>query len=123
MKNTLRIGEAIYQILKEFKNVYPLVADEGTKFPFIIYKRSSGYTQSAKDGLFTVVANIDILVAAQSYEASIELADKVLTKLESSRGIIADYNIHEIRMIDSNEIWMDNTFVQNLKMKVEFSVF
>ena len=41
MKNTLRIGEAIYARLKQFKNVYPLVADEGTTFPFMIYRRSS----------------------------------------------------------------------------------
>lgn len=122
MKNTLQIGEVIYHLLHEFKNVYPLVADEGTTFPFIIYKRTSGYSNSAKDGLFSIVANIDVLVAAQSYEESIELADKILTKLESSNGHIVGYDVWSIKMIDSSEVWVENTFVQTLKFRVEFNL-
>lgn len=122
MKNTLRIGEAIYALLKDFKNVYPLVADEGTTFPFIIYKRSSGYSQSTKDGIWSSVANIDVLIAAQSYEDSIELADKVLLRLESARGSISGFDIWGIRMVDSHEVWMENSFIQELKFRVEFSL-
>ena len=62
MKNTLRIGEVIYARLKQFKNVYPLVADEGTTFPFMIYRRSSGYSISTKDGIYSAVANIDVMI-------------------------------------------------------------
>lgn len=122
MKNTLRIGEAIYTLLKDFKNVYPLVADEGTTFPFIIYKRSSGYSQSSKDGIWSSVANVDVLVAAQSYEDSIELADKVLLRLESARGLISGFDVISIRMIDSHETWIENSFIQELKFRVEFSL-
>lgn len=121
MKNTLRIGEAIYAILKDFKNVYPLVADEGTTFPFMIYRRSSGYSQSSKDGIYSVISNIDIMVAAQSYEESVELADKVLQRLESARGHIAGFDIWKIRMIDCNESFIENSFIQELKFAVEFS--
>lgn len=121
MKNTLRIGEAIYAILKDFKNVYPLVADEGTTFPFMIYRRSSGYSQSSKDGIYSVVSNIDIMIAAQSYEESVELADKVLQKLETTKGIVAGFDIWKIRMIDSNESYIENSFIQELKFAVEFS--
>lgn len=120
MKNTLRIGEAIYFILKEFKNVYPIVADEGTTFPFMIYRRSSGYTASTKDNIWSSVANIDIMIAAQSYEESIELADKVLVQLESIRGNVVGYNILCIRLIDSNESYIENSFIQELKFTVEF---
>ena len=58
MKNTLRIGDAIYTILKEFKNVYPVKADEGTTFPFIIYRRVSGDNKSSKDGIYSSIAHI-----------------------------------------------------------------
>lgn len=121
MKNTLQIGEVIYTLLSEFKNVYPLIADEGTTFPFIIYKRSSGYSNAAKDGLYSIIANIDVIIAAQSYEESIELADKVLYKLETSNGLIAGYDVWNIKMVDSNEIWTDNTFLQTLKFRIEFA--
>ena len=122
MKNTLRIGEVIYARLKQFKNVYPLVADEGTTFPFMIYRRSSGYSISTKDGIYSAVANIDVMIAAQSYEESIELADKVLLQLESTRGNVAGFDIWNIRMVDSNETYIENSFIQELKFSVEFSL-
>lgn len=122
MKNTLRIGEVIYARLKQFKNVYPLVADEGTTFPFMIYRRSSGYSISTKDGIYSAVANIDVMIAAQSYEESIELADKVLLQLESTRGNVAGFDIWSIRMVDSNETYIENSFIQELKFSVEFSL-
>lgn len=122
MKNTLRIGEVIYARLKQFKNVYPLVADEGTTFPFMIYRRSSGYSISTKDGIYSAVANIDVMIAAQSYEESIELADKVLLQLESTRGNVEGFDIWSIRMVDSNETYIENSFIQELKFSVEFSL-
>lgn len=122
MKNTLRIGEVIYARLKQFKNVYPLVADEGTTFPFMIYRRSSGYSISTKDGIWSSVANIDVMIAAQSYEESIELADKVLLQLESTRGNVGGFDIWSIRMVDSNETYIENSFIQELKFSVEFSL-
>ena len=122
MKNTLRIGDAIYTILKEFKNVYPVKADEGTTFPFIIYRRVSGDNKSSKDGIYSSIANIEVNLVAQSYEESIELAEKVLQKLEAARGPIAGLDIWSIRMIDSNESWIENSFIQCLKFSVEYSI-
>ena len=86
MKNRLRIGDAIYTILKDFKNVYPVKADEGTTFPFMIYRRVSGQSQSSKDGIYSSIAHIEVNIVAQSNEESIELAEKVLQKLEAARG-------------------------------------
>ena len=122
MKNTLRIGDAIYTILKEFKNVYPVKADEGTTFPFIIYRRVSGDNKSSKDGIYSSIANIEVNLVAQSNEESIELAEKVLQKLEAARGPIAGLDIWSIRMIDSNETWIENSFIQCLKFSVEYSI-
>lgn len=121
MKTTVRIGEAIYSILKPFKRVYPLVADEGTTFPFIVYKRSSGNSQSDKDGLYSAIAVIDIMVAASEYEDGVELADKVIKKMENTNDTIAGFDILEIRMIDSNENFVENTFIQEMRFQVEFS--
>ena len=123
MKNRLRIGDAIYTILKDFKNVYPVKADEGTTFPFMIYRRVSGYSQSSKDGIYSSIANIEVNIVAQSNEESIELAEKVLQKLEAARGPIAGFDIWSIRMIDSNESWIENSFIQCLKFSVEYSIW
>ena len=39
----LAIGKAIKSILGGIDKVYPLVADEGTTFPFVVYRRSALY--------------------------------------------------------------------------------
>ena len=122
MKNTLRIGDAIYTILKDFKNVYPVKADEGTTFPFIIYRRVSGDNKRSKDGIYSSIAHIEVYLVAQSNEESIELAEKVLQKLEAARGPIEGFDILRIRMIDRNESWIENSFIQCLKFSVEFSI-
>lgn len=121
-KTTVRIGEAIYSILKPFKKVFPLIADEGTTFPFIVYRRSSGYSQSDKDGIYSVKTSIDIMVAAQSYESGVELADKIINVMEETKGIVCGFDIWDIRMVDSNETYVEKTFVQELKFEVEFSL-
>lgn len=120
-KSTIRIGEAIYSILKPFKRVYPLVADEGTNFPFVVYGRNSGYSQSDKDGIYSAIANVNVKVAAQEYDESVELADKIVNEMEKTVGDVQGFNIWQIRMIDSNEVFYDNAFIQEMQFQVEFS--
>ena len=47
----LQVGKAIKELLakENITNVYPLIADEGTTFPFVIYKRTSLVPSNTKD--------------------------------------------------------------------------
>lgn len=47
--NGLEVGRAIYTALDGIKNVYPLVADKGTTFPFIVYRRTGLQHSTTKD--------------------------------------------------------------------------
>jgi hypothetical protein len=61
--------------------IYPIIADEGTTFPFVVYKRSgidSNSVNNTKDSFSTgEIAIIDIIVASNNYSESIEVADVV----------------------------------------------
>ena len=120
-KTTVKIGEVIYKLLKPFKRVYAVIADEGTKFPFIIYKRTSGYSQSDKDGIYSATATIEIMIASKNYDESVDIADKVIKTMESAKGKVADFDIWKIRMIDSRESFIEESFIQELKFTVEFA--
>lgn len=120
-KSTIRIGEAIYAILKPFKKVYPLIADEDTTFPFIVYNRISGYSQSDKDGVYSAIANIKVTVASLEYDESVELADKVVNEMEKVVGDVQGFDIWSIRMIDSSEVYGEKAFIQELQFQVEFT--
>jgi len=47
--NGLEIGKAIYKVLDGTATVYPLVADLGASYPFIVYRRASVIHSSSKD--------------------------------------------------------------------------
>ncbi len=54
MIDTLNIGKYIYSVLKNGTDVevYPLVADNDAKFPFIVYKRENLVSERCKDGYY-----------------------------------------------------------------------
>lgn len=120
----ISIGKAIKSLLvaglskTSIKNkIYPLIADETTTFPFIVYRRSSITTVSDKD-YSNDSACIQIMIAANNYAESVELAEQVRTSLVHKKGIIQTIPIEDISLVDGSEEFIDNTFVQNLIFKI-----
>lgn len=122
--SSISIGKAIKTLLvsglgkTNIKNkIYPLIADETTTFPFIVYRRSSITPELDKD-YSNDSANIQIMIAANNYAESVELAEKVRTSLVHKRGIIQTIPVEDITLVDGSEEFIDNTFVQNLIFKI-----
>lgn len=120
----ISIGKAIKSLLvaglskTSIKNkIYPLIADETTTFPFIIYRRSSITPESDKD-YSNDSAHIQIMIAANNYAESVELAEQVRTSLVHKKGIIQTIPVEDISLVDGSEEFIDNTFVQNLIFKI-----
>ena len=120
----ISIGKAIKTLLVDglsktsIKNkIYPLIADETTTFPFIVYRRSSITTVSDKD-YSNDSACIQIMIAANNYAESVELAEQVRTSLVHKKGIIQTIPVEDISLVDGSEEFIDNTFVQNLIFKI-----
>lgn len=47
--NGLGIGKAIFTILDGIEKVYPIVADNGANYPFIVYRRAGLQHSNTKD--------------------------------------------------------------------------
>ena len=98
--SSLQIGKAIYAILanNKIQKVYPLVADEGTTFPFIVYRRTGLKPASTKDRYnYKEMASMEIIVASDNYSESIQLAEQVKDILEHTRGTYNNIKVGEIR--------------------------
>ena len=91
---SLQIGKAIYHLLskdsrikeKVGSKIYPLIVEESTTFPFIIYKRtniSPNYTKGSYSVNESVT--VDVVIASKDYTDTVELADR--------RYIHSKYNI------------------------------
>lgn len=120
----ISIGKAIKSLLvsglskTDVKNkIYPLIADEGTTFPFIIYRRNSITPESDKD-YTNDSAYIQIMIAVNNYAESVDLAEKVRTSLIHKNGTIQTIPVEDITLEDGSEEFIDNTFVQNLIFKI-----
>ncbi len=122
MMDSLNIGKAIYTILQTSididKKIYPLIADEGTTFPFIIYKRTGLTPESTKDNTNENVS-VEINIASSNYSESIDLAIKVRKALEHKKGTYSDIAIEDIIIDDATEDYIEDTFIQTLTFKIE----
>lgn len=116
----LEVGKAIYKILEGIKSVYPIVADQGAEFPYIVYRRAGLSHANTKDRFnYQEVATVEVIVAATSYLESIELAKQVMYRLEHTRGLYNEISINEIKLIDAEEDYIENTFIQRLTFSIE----
>jgi hypothetical protein len=86
MINTLNIGKYVFSILNNSKDikckVYPLIADNDAKFPFIVYRRMNLISYTTKDGLQEDDVTVEIIVVSDKYSDSIEIATTIRTLLE-----------------------------------------
>ena len=85
IKSPLYIGEAVHELIKNVIRDYPIIADEGTKFPFCTWKRISGSEIGSKDGPYSRTQLVEILVIDDHYEGSVQNAEKVYDKLNNYR--------------------------------------
>lgn len=117
--SSLQVGRAIYTLLKGF-NAYPLVADEGATYPFIIYKRTGLVPASTKDMYnYRELATVELVVASDKYNESIEVAENIKSILEHTRGMYDDIKIGDITLVGASEAYIDNAFIQNLIFNIE----
>ena len=119
----LQIGKAIKDILSKggIKNAYPLIADAGTTFPFIVYRRSSFTPASTKDRFnYKYDVMVELAVAAATYADSVTLADQVAELMEKTNGTYKDIEINDITIIDGSEEYSEqDAFIQKLTFNIE----
>lgn len=127
----LRASTAVYSILSQHRDLtdlvqnrlFPIIADEGTAFPFIVYRRL-GLSETPKYFNKDLASSggeavVEIMVVSNDYDESIEVAEKVINALQGKRGTLKDGTvISQIKLEDSDEDWIDNSFVQRLTFKI-----
>jgi hypothetical protein len=125
MINTLDIGKYIHSVLTDASSgitckCNPLVADNDTKYPFIVYRRMNLVSSTCKDGVFQDDVVMEIIVVSNKYSESVEIATKIRKRLERQRVIYNDLEINDGNIIMATEEFSNNAYVQ--RMQFEFKV-
>lgn len=124
----LQIGRVIRKILlansplkeKVGSKIFPLVADKGTTFPFIVYRRESATPSTNKDRLiYDIDSTVSIIIATDNYTQSIEIAENVIAALNIGGGVIDELEILELELINTDERYQEETFIQQLTYKIK----
>ena len=127
---SIEVGRALADLLtkdevlsaKVDDRVFPIISHKDIAYPYIAYRRKDmkpAYTKDrdkVEDSLF-----VDIVVVAERYAESIEIAKDVLRILERKKGVYRGIDISDIRLSDSEED-ADEVYIQRLEFEVMINV-
>ena len=122
MVNSILIGKLIYKLLHNDNNItnyvgtqiYPLVAEFDTKFPFITYTRDSVNSISCKDGYYEDNVTFSINIVSSNYLESLEIANIVRQIFEKNKIINDDITLFNVTLSSINEEYNNDAYVQTL---------
>lgn len=95
--------------------IYPLIAPENTSGDFIVYKRNNYKKDYTKEYLVVESCTIAFIIVADNYDKSQQIALLVNDILENT--VLEDNT--NIRLIESNEDYIDEKYIQELIFNIE----
>ena len=110
-KDLILSNEAVSEDLDD--KIFPLVAVEGTTFPFLVYRRS-GYRPSSNKDLEDEIVNLEVSILSDSYEEGITVTDNVLDALIGQ----SSQHIDRVRILGTNEDFLQDTYIQRLQLEI-----
>lgn len=119
MINTLDLGKYIYSTLSEKLDckIYPLIADNDAKYPFVIYRRTNLVSNGCKDGVIEDSVDIEITIVSDTYHSSIELAKTIRNLLEKQQVSYNGIFINDASITMANEEYSNNSYIQRMNFK------
>ena len=121
---SIEIGKFIYSLLCTDSRlatlvgnkIFPLIVENETTYPFIVYKRSDMKSNYTKDIHLSDDIYIDIICVSENYLSGLEIAGIIIELLEDKR--FKDKGIEKVQSEYANEDYLENAFIQNLGFKI-----
>ena len=121
---SIEIGKFIYSLLCTDSRlatlvgnkIFPLIVENETTYPFIVYKRSDMKSNYTKDIHLSDDVFIDIICVSENYLSGLEIAGIIIELLEDKR--FKDKGIEKVQSEYANEDYLENAFIQNLGFKI-----
>ena len=109
----INIGKIIYPKLSKVCSTYPLVAENTTKFPFIIYKTTQSRPEETKDGIYDWIFNIQVHVVSDKYDAVCDLCSDAVDNLLELESVL-DINIESV-----SEDFVEDAYVKEINIIIK----
>lgn len=116
--SAITANSALTQDLSDSKGnlkLFPLIADEGTTFPFVVYRRS-GYSPRSDKDYRGEMLNVNLILAHTKYSESLRLSNEIVETLERYQ----DATIEDIKVTDLSEDWSQDTYLQHITALIQY---
>lgn len=115
MSTGLSISKNIYSILSgdtqlSGTTLYPIVAPEEAKYPYLVYKRTDIEPIYAKNVICGDKARIEINIVSDKYSQTVSIAERVRELLEYRK----DNFLKEVFLKSAEEGWNDFGYFQTI---------
>ena len=124
-KTSLSAGEIIRAVLAEdpivakiATKVYPVVVDLA-KLPYIVYRRTQLEQATTKGHGGADTVGIEVICYTEQYTEGVELAEAVRAALDGKQAEIDGLVMRGCYLVDSEEGWQDDAFMQQLVFNVK----
>ena len=129
MRTSIRLTKYILEILNQNDNIkhivndriYPIDANLGTTFPFLVIIRDSFVPASNKDGRYQDTVYFSVIVMDDNYKGSVELSTVVDDALDHMSYRTEEIQISGIYLENVEETMFataeGNKYVQNMKFR------
>lgn len=124
---SILINKAIAKILNDSiplknkvgNNIYALVASENCTFPFVVFKRNNMIVEYNKDGVAHNIVDVQVIIGADSYADSVEVAQLVRSELELKKGVYNGVKIIDSKITSVEEDYVNNSFAQSIIFSIK----
>ena len=111
LKDLLLSDNTVAEYLND--KIFPLVAVEGTTFPFLVYRRS-GFVPASNKDLEDEIVTMELTILSAKYEDGIDVTDAVLNALIGQRSQYIDKE----RILGTSEDFLQDTYIQRLTIEI-----
>ena len=121
MDNSLKIGTYLLDVLDDSTElitalgtgkIFPLVAKEGTTYPFVIYSRDQVTVQYTKQVGHDNTVIITYRVYSDDYDEALNITNIIRNLLERKTVTFQDIKINDIRLASTSELFTEDGFCQ-----------
>lgn len=117
MMKVLDIGKFLNVLFKGMEiNIYPVIAENGTRFPYAVYWRESTVHEHKDRSISAATYEIDIV--SEQYNESIMLLQKFLDECRQLQTF--ENNTVRINVVSSSESYND-AYIQSVIIEIEIS--
>lgn len=122
MIKSLLIGKLLFELLstdeglhaRVHDRIFPQIAKNDARFPFIVFTRDSVLPKYCKDGNMEDDVTVSVKIYSSNYDEGCEIAQMVRDRIDLKKGQDDTFVVNQIHMTSASESWIEDTFVQTL---------